>query len=78
MCSGRRPGTGRMPKRPSMPRFLGYTDPADAAPESTGCTTLAGIDDGVGLNNDEQRLPVLRCRVTEAWTTLWPQLHQYD
>jgi 4-amino-4-deoxy-L-arabinose transferase-like glycosyltransferase len=57
---------------------LGYTDPADAAPEFTGCTTLARINDRVGLNNDEQGLPVLRCRPTAAWTTLWPQLRHYD
>jgi 4-amino-4-deoxy-L-arabinose transferase-like glycosyltransferase len=57
---------------------LGYDGPADAAPSFTGCTTLAHIDNGVGLDNDEQGLPVMLCHPSAAWATLWPQLRHYD
>jgi hypothetical protein len=36
---------------------LGYQNPADAAPNFGGCVTLATIDNGVGLNNNEQGRP---------------------
>jgi hypothetical protein len=58
--------------------LLGYAQPSDAAPEFVGCATLATIDDGVGLDNDEQGLPVLLCQPTESWTKLWPLLRHYD
>lgn len=57
---------------------IGYDGPSDAAPNFIGCTTLARIDDGVGLDNDEQGLPVMLCHPAAAWATLWPQLRHYD
>jgi 4-amino-4-deoxy-L-arabinose transferase-like glycosyltransferase len=57
---------------------IGYDGPSDAAPSFTNCTTLARIDDGVGLDNDEQGLPVMLCRPSAAWATLWPHLRHYD
>jgi 4-amino-4-deoxy-L-arabinose transferase-like glycosyltransferase len=57
---------------------LGYQDPTDAAPYFGGCITLATIDDGVGLDNDEQGLPVMLCHPTASWATLWPQLRHYN
>jgi hypothetical protein len=53
---------------------VGYNGPADAAPYFRDCRTLATINDGVGLNNDEQGLPLLLCRPAAAWTILWPHL----
>jgi len=57
---------------------LGYDGPADAAPLFVGCTTLAHINNGVGLDNDEQGLPVMLCNPAAAWATLWPHLRHYD
>jgi hypothetical protein len=57
---------------------LGYQNPTDAAPDFGGCVTLATIDDGVGLNNDEQGLPVMLCHPTSTWATLWPLLRHYN
>jgi Dolichyl-phosphate-mannose-protein mannosyltransferase len=57
---------------------LGYQSPADVAPYFSACTTLATVDDGVGLNNGEQGLAVLLCRPTASWATLWPKLRHYD
>jgi hypothetical protein len=42
------------------------------------CSTLATIDNGIGLANDEQGTRVSLCRPSEAWTTLWPRLRHYD
>ena len=42
------------------------------------CRTVATINDGVGLNNDEQGTPVSLCRPSAPWTILWPQLRHYD
>jgi len=58
--------------------LIGYGGPSDAAPDFRGCRRLATIDDGVGLDNDEQGLPVLLCRASAPWATLWPKLVHYD
>jgi hypothetical protein len=57
---------------------LGYDGPSDAAPSFDRCTTLAHVDNGVGLDNDEQGLPVMLCHPAAAWATLWPRLRHYD
>ena len=57
---------------------IGYDGPPDAAPNFTGCTTLAHVDNGVGLDNDEQGLPVMLCQPAAPWVTLWPRLRHYD
>ena len=58
--------------------LVGFDGPADAAPQFDDCRTLAVVHDGVGLNNQEQGLPVMLCRPTAAWATLWPRLRHYD
>lgn len=50
----------------------------DAAPYFEQCRTLATVNDHVGLNNNEQGLPMMLCRATGAWATLWPHLTHYD
>jgi 4-amino-4-deoxy-L-arabinose transferase-like glycosyltransferase len=57
---------------------IGYDGPSDAAPSFVGCTTLARVDNGVGLDNDEQGLPVMLCHPSASWATLWPKLRHYD
>ena len=42
------------------------------------CRTLARIDDGLGLDNDEQGTPVSLCRPSAPWSSLWPRLRHYD
>ena len=58
--------------------LVGFNDAADAAPYFDRCRTLATVNDGVGLNNNEQGLPVMLCRTTAPWPTLWPHLTHYD
>jgi hypothetical protein len=58
--------------------MLGTSGPTDVAPAFYGCTKLATIDNGVGLKNDEQGLPVLLCRTAVSWATLWPHLRRFD
>lgn len=42
----------------------------------TGCRTVAHIDNGEGLDNEEQGLPIAICRGTRRpWSALWPGLH---
>ena len=47
--------------------LLGFEDAAEAAPYFERCRTLAVVNDHVGLNNDEQGLPVMLCRTTGPW-----------
>lgn len=68
---------GRPPAAATDALVIGYANPADAAPEFTSCTTLATIDDGVGLDNQEQGLPLMLCHPTASWPTLWPHLTHY-
>lgn len=58
--------------------LLGYQNAANAAPYFSDCQTLATINNGVGLDNNEQGLPVQLCRPTASWQTLWPHLTHYD
>lgn len=58
--------------------LAGFHGPADAAPYFDRCRTLATVDNGVALTNDEQSLPVMLCQVTRPWATLWPRLRHYD
>src|SRR5262249_34115962 len=69
---------GQPPAADTSALLLGYDGNADAAPYFTGCRTLARIDDGVGLDNDEQGEPILLCRVTGSWSALWPRLRHYN
>jgi hypothetical protein len=58
--------------------LLGYEGNGDTLPAFTSCHRLARIDDGVGLNNDEQDGPVLFCRTTAPWPALWPGLRHFN
>jgi 4-amino-4-deoxy-L-arabinose transferase-like glycosyltransferase len=58
--------------------LVGFEDTAEAAPYFTRCRTLARVNDGVGLDNEEQGLPVMLCRVAGRWSALWPHLRHYD
>lgn len=69
---------GKPPPSATHALLLGYRNAADAAPYFRGCRTLATVDNGVGLDNDEQGLPVQLCRPTASWPALWPHLIRYD
>jgi hypothetical protein len=58
--------------------LIGYNGASDAAPYFDGCAQLTTVDDGVGLDNDEQGLPLLLCRPTRSWQALWPLLRHYN
>jgi hypothetical protein len=57
---------------------VGFDNAAAAAPYFEQCRTHATVNDGVGLNNQEQGLPIMLCRTASRWSTLWPQLRHYD
>ncbi len=69
---------GIPPPRDRHVLVIGFDGGPDAAPSFADCRTLARVNDGVGLNNQEQGLPVLLCRTTTAWSKLWPQLTHFD
>jgi hypothetical protein len=69
---------GEPPSTDSSALVIGFDGAKDAAPAFTACRRLATIDDGVGLDNDEQGLPVLVCRTTASWSALWPTLRHYN
>jgi len=69
---------GEPPAADTHALLAGFNDPADAAPYFEQCHTLAVVSDHVGLNNNEQGLPLMLCRTTAPWRTLWPHLTHYD
>jgi hypothetical protein len=69
---------GTPPPQATQALVLGYDGPTDAAPYFVGCHTVGNIDNGVGLDNDEQGLPILLCRLAGSWTELWPKLRHYN
>ncbi|HEU4566727.1 MAG TPA: glycosyltransferase family 39 protein [Marmoricola sp.] len=68
----------RPSERATHALVLGYSGPRDAAPEFRDCRVRARIHNGVGLDNDEQGLPVLLCRPAASWSRLWPQLTHFN
>jgi hypothetical protein len=58
--------------------LVGFDGPNDAAPFFTSCRRLGRVDDGVGLENDEQGLPLMVCRPTGSWRALWPRLTHFN
>jgi hypothetical protein len=58
--------------------LVGFDGPADAAPNFASCRRLGRVDDGVGLENDEQDLPLMLCRPTGSWGALWPRLTHFN
>jgi 4-amino-4-deoxy-L-arabinose transferase-like glycosyltransferase len=43
------------------------------------CAEKARVDNGVGVRNEEQNLPILVCRSpVSPWHTLWPRLRHYS
>jgi Dolichyl-phosphate-mannose-protein mannosyltransferase len=68
---------GMPPPTDAHALVIGYNRASDTAPYFGTCRTLATVDNGVGLENDEQGLPLLFCRPTAPWATLWPQLRHY-
>jgi hypothetical protein len=69
---------GRPPDRDTYALLIGYDGAADAAPYFHGCRTLDTVDDGVGLDNDEQGMPLLLCRTASTWTAIWPHLVHFN
>ncbi len=69
---------GMPPARDTFALVIGDDAAADAAPDFARCRRLATVNDGVGLDNDEQGLPLLLCRPTASWPALWPHLTHYD
>ena len=69
---------GMPPAADGQALLIGYEDAGEAAPEFAQCRTLATVDDGVGLDNQEQGLPVMLCRPTASWPVLWPHLRHYN
>ena len=58
---------------------VGYHDPATLRGTFEDCALSARIDNGVGIDNEEQGAPVWTCATTvEAWSRLWPRLHSLN
>jgi hypothetical protein len=68
---------GMPPATDTHALVIGYDRAAYAAPYFSRCRTLATVDNGVGLENDEQGRPLLFCRPTAPWSSLWPRLRHY-
>jgi 4-amino-4-deoxy-L-arabinose transferase-like glycosyltransferase len=69
---------GMPPSSDTHALLLGYEGARDAAPYFRNCRTLATVNNGVGLDNNEQRLPVQLCRPIATWQSLWPHLVHYN
>jgi hypothetical protein len=69
---------GEPPSSDTGVLLTGFDNAAEASAGFTECYTRAVFDNGVGLNNQEQGLPLILCQVSRPWRTLWPQLRHYD
>ena len=69
---------GRPPVSDAHALLVGFDGARDAAPYFSNCHRLGRVNNGVGLQNDEQDLPLLFCHPTGTWVALWPHLTHYD
>jgi hypothetical protein len=54
-------------------------DPDGVGSRFGACTVAARLDNGVGVDNEEQGRPVAVCRDRRgSWRTLWPDFQHYD
>jgi 4-amino-4-deoxy-L-arabinose transferase-like glycosyltransferase len=58
---------------------VGFDRPGYLARFFTGCRAVARIDNGVGVDNEEQGAPIAICAgPRRPWAELWPRLHHLD
>ena len=58
---------------------VGDWTPAEWTPYFTGCRTVATIDNGLGIANQEQGQAISVCTGLHApWASIWPQLRHLD
>ena len=69
---------GEPPSSDTSVLLTGFNNAAEASSQFTQCYTRAVFDNGVGLNNQEQGLPLIICQVSRPWRTLWAGLRHYD
>jgi 4-amino-4-deoxy-L-arabinose transferase-like glycosyltransferase len=69
---------GPPPDTDRIALLVGF-DRAQVQASFTGCRLRARINDGVGLNNNEQGEPLWLCSgERRPWSQLWPSLRHYD
>ena len=68
------------PPRGNGPVILVGVEPSASVRDAfTGCRVVARIDNGIGLDNDEQGEPVQLCTgPAHPWSELWPHLVHFD
>jgi hypothetical protein len=69
---------GPPPDSKTVALLVGF-DPFQAERDFTGCSVRARIDNGVGLENDEQGRAVIVCTgERRPWSRMWRSLRHYD
>lgn len=70
---------GPPPDEKDGPVLLVHLPEAEAVRDHfTGCRQVAEVDNGHGLDNDEQGAPIVLCdRSSKPWSELWPELRHY-
>jgi hypothetical protein len=67
---------GPPPASATTALLVGIDPPAD---RYASCTVAARLDNGVGIDNEEQGRPVVVCHdLREPWSTLWPRFRHFD
>ncbi len=70
---------GRPPDTAKPVIVVGYDDPASRRGIFDECKLSARIDNGVGVDNEEQGRPVWTCaRTALPWSQLWPRVRHLD
>jgi 4-amino-4-deoxy-L-arabinose transferase-like glycosyltransferase len=69
---------GPPPASATIGIFVSYT-PADLAGYFASCAQVGTLDDRIGVDNEEQGIPITICRTpTSSWAANWPLLQHYS
>jgi hypothetical protein len=70
---------GRPPESATTVILVGYERDEFARTRFASCATVGHLDNGVGVDNEEQGLPIRVCRGPRgAWRDLWPSFQHFS
>ncbi|MEV4758682.1 glycosyltransferase family 39 protein [Micromonospora sp. NPDC049559] len=70
---------GPPPPEATVVLGVGIGEPGELSPFFARCALVGRLDNGLGVENEEQDRPIVVCREpARSWRELWPRVQHYD